>query len=83
VAKSLGPFVLGEERRFEGSATWQRDENGAWSLKRFVVAHHEPVEARTLSEVVKRLRGVESGLTELRDPWGEIMRDRNEGGEPH
>lgn len=83
VAKTLGPFILGEERRFEGSATWQRDENGAWSLKSFVIANHEPVESRTLSEVVERMRAVPSGLAELRDPWGEIMRDRSEEGEPN
>ena len=83
IAKGLGQFMLGDERRFEGSATWQRDQDGAWSLKRFVITHHEPIEGRTLSEVVERLRAVPSGLTELRDPWGEIMRDRNEEGEPH
>ena len=83
VAKGLGRFVLGEERRFEGSATWRRDDNGAWSLARFVIAHHEPIEARTLSEVVSQLRSVPSRLGELRDPWGEIMRDRYEDGEPH
>jgi hypothetical protein len=83
VAKGLGPFVLGEQRRFEGSATWQRDENGAWSLRRFVIVHHEPIEPHTLSEVVEQLRGVKSQLTELRDPWGEIMRDRDEDGDPN
>jgi hypothetical protein len=83
IAKSLGPFILGEERRFEGSATWQRDADGAWSLKRFVITHHEPIEGLTLSEVVERMRAVPSGLAELRDPWGEIMRDRGEEGEPH
>jgi hypothetical protein len=83
IAKSLGPFVLGDERRFEGFATWQRDENGAWSLRRFVISHHEPIEPRPLSEVVEQLRGVESRLTELRDPWGEITRDREEDGEAH
>ncbi|HEY8571236.1 hypothetical protein [Phenylobacterium sp.] len=84
IAKTLGPYILdGAERRFEGSATWQRDENGAWSLKRFVINNHEPLESQTLSQVVDRMRAVPSGLAELRDPWGDIMRDRNEEGEPH
>jgi hypothetical protein len=83
IAKGLGPFILGDERRFEGSATWQRDGDGAWSLKRFIINHHEPIEGRTLSEVIEQLRTVPSGLTQLKDPWGEIMRDRNEEGEPH
>jgi hypothetical protein len=82
-AKELGPFILGEERRFEGSATWQRDQDGAWTLKRFVIKHHEPIETRRLTEVVEHLRSVPSGLAELRDPWGEIMRSRDEEGEPH
>ncbi len=83
IAKGLGQFTFGDERRFDGSATWQRDENGAWTLKRFVITHHEPIESGKLSEVVGRLRSVKSRLTELRDPWGEIMRDRSEDGEPH
>lgn len=83
LAKGLGPFILGDERRFEGAATWQRDEDGAWSLKRFVITHHEAIEGRTLSEVVDQMRAVPSGFVELRDPWGEIMRDRNDEGDPN
>ena len=82
-AKELGPFVLGEQRRFHGTATWIRDEDGAWTLKSFTIKTHEPIEDRRLSEVVEELRKVPSGLTEIRDPWGELMRSRREEGEPH
>ncbi len=82
-ARELGPFILGEERRFEGTALWHRDENGAWTMKRFVIRTHEPLEGGTLSEVIERLRAVPSDLTGLRDPWGDLMRDRNEEGETH
>jgi hypothetical protein len=83
IARELGPFILGEQRRFEGMATWQRDEDGAWSLKRFTIKTHEPVEDAGLSEVVERLRAIPSGLTELRDPWGTLMRQRRDEGEPN
>jgi hypothetical protein len=82
-AKELGPFILGEPRRFEGLATWQRDDDGAWELKRFVIKTHEPVEDAPLSEVIERLRNVPSGLTELRDPWGDLMSERRDEGEPN
>lgn len=82
-ARELGPFILGDERRFEGTAQWHRDENGAWTMKRFMIKTHEPLEGGTLTEVIERLRAVPSGLTELRDPWGDLMRDRSEEGEPH
>jgi hypothetical protein len=82
-AKELGPFILGEIRRFEGVATWQRDEDGAWTLRRFVIKTHEPLEDVPLSEVVERLRAIPSGLTELRDPWGDLMRERRDEGEPN
>lgn len=83
IAKELGAFILGEQRRFHGTATWVRDENGAWTLKKFTIKTHEPLEGRRLSEVVEELRKVPSGLTELRDPWGDIMRSRRDEGEPH
>jgi hypothetical protein len=83
VAKELGHFILGVERRFEGLANWQRDENGAWTMKKFVIRNHEPVETASLSELVERLRAVPSGLTEIPDPWGELMRDRRDEGEPN
>jgi hypothetical protein len=82
-AKELGPFILGEQRRFEGAATWTRDENGAWSLKKFVIKTHEPLEDRPFSEVVEQLRSTPSGLSELRDPWGDLIRERGDEGEPN
>jgi len=82
-AKELGPFILGDPRRFEGVATWHRDEDGGWALKRFVIKTHEPVDDAPLSEVIDRLRRVPSGLTELRDPWGDLMRERRDEGEPN
>ncbi|WP_309605994.1 hypothetical protein [Phenylobacterium sp.] len=82
-AKELGPFILGEERRFEGTAQWRRDEDGAWTLRSFVIRTHEPLEGGALSDIVERLRAVPSGLSELRDPWGSVMADRRDEGEPH
>jgi hypothetical protein len=83
IAKELGAFVLGEQRRFHGEATWIRDEYGAWALKKFVVKMHEPIEGRPLSAVVEDLRKIPSGLTEIRDPWGDIIKSRRDEGEPH
>lgn len=82
-AKALGPFILGEERRFEGTAQWRRDADGAWTLRSFVIRTHEPLEGGTLSDVVEQLRAVPSGLSKLRDPWGSLMADRRDEGEPH
>jgi hypothetical protein len=83
VAKELGHYILADERRFDGTAAWQRDENGAWTLKKFLIRTHEALNAETLSETVDRLRAVRSDLSEIPDPWGDIMRSRREEGEPH
>ena len=83
VARDLGPFILGETRRFEGAATWLRDENGSWALKRFTIQSHLPLETTKLRDLVEQFRAVPSGLSELRDPWGELMQDRDQEGEPH
>lgn len=82
VAKQLAAF-WGEERKFDGTAVWQREESGAWVMKKFTIQTHEPVDTATLPEMVERLRAVPSGLSEIRDPWGDIIRERNDEGEPH
>lgn len=81
VAKTLAPY-WGEERKLDGTALWQREESGAWTMKKFTIKTHEPADAASLSEMVDRLRAIPSDLTALRDPWGALMSDRGEG-EPH
>lgn len=82
LAKELAPY-WGEERKLDGVAVWQREESGAWIMKKFTIRNHEPVDTSSLSELVERLRAVPSRLSEIRDPWGELMAERKDEGEPH
>ena len=82
LAKQLAPY-WGEERKLDGVAVWQREESGAWVMKKFTIQTHEPVDGASLSEVIERLREVPSGLSAIRDPWGDLMADRRDEGEPH
>ncbi|MDP1873183.1 hypothetical protein [Phenylobacterium sp.] len=83
VARDLGAFILREPRRLEGFAGWQRDENGTWTLKRFTIQGHFPLERATLGELIEQFRAVPSDLSEIRDPWGALMADRNQEGGEH
>jgi hypothetical protein len=79
MAKELRNFFLEEERRFHGRGQWTRDENGAWLLKTFTITSHEPLDNRPLSVLVDELRAVPSQLSEIPDPWNELMKRRDEG----
>ena len=83
IAKELGHFILEDERRFHGKAVWARDEDGAWTLKRFDIQSHDALDMSPLSSIVDQMRAVPSGLTQIPDPWGQIMRDRRDEGEPN
>jgi len=83
MAKQLAHYLYEDERRFHGKAIWQRDEQGAWTLKKFEIQSHDALDGAPLTDVVDELRAVPSELGGIRDPWGDIMQMRQEDGEPN
>jgi hypothetical protein len=81
LAKELGHYLLDSERRFQGTGQWQRDENGAWILKRFTIHSHEELDATPLTDVVRKLRAIPSGLSSILDPLADLLRDRRSEGD--
>lgn len=80
MAKELRNFFLEEERRFHGPGQWVREESGAWRLKTFQITSHELLDHRPLSVLVEELRAVPSHLTDIADPWEELVGMRRDEG---
>jgi hypothetical protein len=54
LAKQLAPRLFEPVRLF-GMGTWARDEDGKWSLERFVIDNFVPLLDETLTEAVARI----------------------------
>jgi hypothetical protein len=83
VAIELAHHTFGAELRFTGQATWVRDDDGAWRLTRFVILTSAQLDQTPLSQVVDELRAIPSDWSTIKDPWGEIIRLRDDDGELH
>jgi hypothetical protein len=83
-ARELGGHLYQKPLRVFGEGRWQRDADGDWILRRFVVSHFEVLDDAPWPETVARLRKIEGAAwKELDDPLGELARLRHEGDEPH
>lgn len=79
LAKALGRYIFGPEIRAQGLGRWHRDEAGNWVLDRFQINSFEVLEDQSLSAVVAQLRDVPgSEWPNLKDPWAELDRLRDE-----
>ncbi len=77
IARRLSRHLYGRTLRVQGIGRWERDGDGIWSLMRFNIQEFEILDAALLSEVVDRLRGVESsGWKDINDPMAELERLR-------
>lgn len=57
LAKDLAKYLY-EPVRLSGTGTWMRASNGEWRLERMQVQSFDPLEDRSLSDVVRELRSI-------------------------
>lgn len=79
MAKDMAKYLFSTTIRVEGSARWLRAPEGDWKLLHFSAQSFLPLESRTLSEEVDRLRAIEAEWKSRKDPLGEMMVIRHEG----
>ncbi|MDR1530104.1 MAG: hypothetical protein LBS40_06905 [Burkholderiales bacterium] len=60
--------------RVTGVGTWTRDEDMRWKLDKFIVSEFEPIEDKSLIEIVSELRDAtqKSGWAKMADPLGAL-----------
>lgn len=76
IARQLAPFLLTDTLiRVRGSGKWMREQDGAWVMDRFDIQGLDVLDDAPLSEVIKRLQGVE-GSAWGDDPMGDLARLR-------
>ena len=76
IARQLGRHLF-EPVRIHGTGRWFREEDGAWTLRRFRVQRFEVLRREDLKEAVEQLRAVEgSGWRELDDPVAALEKIR-------
>lgn len=63
MAKTLARYLF-EHVRLNGRASWRRDAEGQWSLKRFRIDDFEPVARTSVAETLAELRAVAGDWTE-------------------
>jgi hypothetical protein len=82
--RRLAPHLFESTPRVHGTGRWERDAEGAWSLKRFDIESFEILDDAPLGRVVERLRQIpRSGWKELGDPYAERQHLRQRLGEVH
>ncbi|GAB4240902.1 MAG: hypothetical protein Kow0032_28840 [Methyloligellaceae bacterium] len=78
LAKELGQYIFGPDIRVYGNGRWSRDNLGQWNLERFTISSFEVLGDEPLSAVVARLRDIPGNeWREVKDPWGELEKERN------
>lgn len=77
VARLLGPHIFGDELRLTGEGRWQRTHDGNWSLELFKITSFEPLDTRSLGDVVRDLRTIRGEWGSGGDVWAELQELRN------
>jgi len=82
-ARRLGKHLF-EPIRVFGTASWLREEDGRWTLKRFRVESFEALKTDGLRDVLNELRGIEGSEWSDQDGVQVKLRTlRDEGSGPH
>lgn len=77
LAKRLGMHLFEGQLRLHGNGRWARDENGIWTLQRFVIHDFEKLDDAPLSEVIADLRAIQGARwAEADDLWKESIAER-------
>ena len=77
MARRLAIHLYGPVLRVRGEGRWERDAEGAWSMKRFTIAEFEELDDAPLAEIIERLRRIGgSAWKDIADPAAELQRLR-------
>jgi hypothetical protein len=81
-ARALAQHLFVGKVRVFGEGKWKRTKNGEWELEFFSVDSFIPLKIEPLSEVVERLRSIESHeLEKINSPLDYLEEIRQEAGE--
>lgn len=81
-ARDLAKYLFEGKVRVSGEGTWYRTKSGQWELKSFIVESFSPLRGEAISEVVSRLRSIESEeLKQIKNPLTFLDELRQEAGE--
>lgn len=65
--------------RVYGEGVWYRDDEGEWMMEKFKIENFEPLDGKTLSEVVEELQNIEgAGWKKMADPFQELQKLRDD-----
>jgi hypothetical protein len=83
-ARALALHLFQGKVRVSGEGKWKRMKNGEWQLDSFVVDSFVPLKTEPHSDVVRRLRAIESDeLRQVKSPLSLLEEIRQEAGETH
>ncbi len=76
IAKQLAQYLFGAPIRVFGSGKWRRTNEQHWKLASFDIKSFEPLDQTPLTEIVAKLRGMDTEWATLPDPQAELLRLR-------
>ena len=76
MAKELGSLIFGPRIRIAGVGRWLRNEQEQWEMTKFTIRSYRQIDDSPLSEVVSRMRSIESPFQEMEDPISELLKLR-------
>lgn len=73
LAKQLAQHLFEGELRLYGSGKWSRNEDGIWTLQRFVIRDFEPLESTSLAAAFSDLRSISGQWEDAEDIWRDAI----------
>ena len=76
IAKQLAKYLFEEPVRVAGNAKWRRTSERAWELAGFDIKSFELLDQTPLTELVTKLRAIDTDWSSMNDPQAELRRLR-------
>lgn len=77
IVKRLRPFLYEQPIRVTGHGKWLREATGLWRMQEFDISDFVPLDDDPLTDVVARLRAIDSAWKDRPDPLAELDEIRN------
>lgn len=78
LAKGIGTHLFTTPLRVSGIGRWFRDREGAWTMRSFRIQEYEVLKSESLADATGRLRSIDAGWKERRNPLGDLVALRKE-----
>ena len=76
LARDLAAYFFGPTIRVHGEGTWRFKKGEGWILERLIIDSFEVLEESSLSDVIARVREIDSPLKHMKDPVSVLNRIR-------